>query len=242
MARRIRLQAVLALVALAGLSLTAAGCGYLKNVRDDALDVGTLAVGIVPPVVPTDEGPKAVGFLPPAIGAYLEVTQFFHLGAIYKATGDLEWDRRGLDVTVDRRWKLGLGPAHQVYIEQTPIVANAYKSTDNELDGWRDHMDNLVDPVFGAPAKTLIYTPTEDRPTGLVGLPYLSRGWQDWEGISVEVAIPEPFILHSGFYARAGVDPSQVVDLLLSVFCIDMYGDAAYKLWSGKPKYPTGQE
>jgi len=42
-----------AVVALAALSLGASGCGYLKNVRDDALDCGTFAVGFVPPVVPT---------------------------------------------------------------------------------------------------------------------------------------------------------------------------------------------
>jgi hypothetical protein len=229
-------------VALVGLSLSATGCGYLKNLRDDALDCGTFAVGIVPPVVPTAEGPKVVGFLPPAIGAYVQVTDFFHLGALFKATGDAEWDRRGLGLTVDRRTELGLGPIHHVYIEQTPIAANDYKTTANELDGWRAHMDKLTDPVFGAPAKTLIYVPVEDTVTGCKSLPYLPRGWQDWETISVELAVPEPFILHTGFYVRAGVDVSQVFDLVLSVFCIDLYGDAAYECWSGEPKYPLGRE
>lgn len=230
---------VLTVVALAGLSVSSTGCGYLKNVRDDVLDCGTFAVGVVPPVVPTSEGPRAVGFLPPAIGAYLEVTEFFHLGALYKATGDAEWDRRGLGLTVDQRSKLGIGPIHHVCIKQEPIVANNYKRTGNELDGWRDQMDAMRDPVFGAPAKTLIYESLTDPVTEWTGLPYLSRGWQDWETISLEVAIPEPFILHSGFYARVGVDPSQIFDLALSLFCIDLYGDAAYKTFSGKPKYPS---
>jgi len=235
MGRRMSLRAVLAVVALAGL-LVSTGCGYLKNLRDDALDCGTLAIGVVPPVVPTTEGPKAVGLLPPAIGAYVEVTEFLHLGALFKATGDLEWDRRGLGVMVDERAKLGLGPFHAVWIGQRPIAANSYKKTDNELDAWRMEMDDMKDPVFGAPAKTLIYEFAADSPAGCTRVPYFSRGWQDWEQISVELAVPEPFILHSGFYVRAGVDPSQIFDLVLGIFCIDLYGDAAYKL-NGEPKY-----
>jgi len=235
--RQVRLsRAVLGLVAVVGLAVSATGCGYLKNVRDDALDCGTLAIGFVPPVVPTEQGPQAVGLLPPSIGAYLELTEFIHLGALYKVTGDAEWDRRGYGFTVDKRLKLGLGPLHHVCIDQTPVLVNGYKKTGNELDGWRAHMSGLTDPVFGAPAKTLIYEPTEDPVTELRGLPYLSRGWQDWECISLEVAIPEPFILHSGFYVRAGVDPSQVFDFVLGLFCVDLYGDAAYKL-NGDPKY-----
>jgi len=235
-------RAVVALVGLVGLALSATGCGYLKNVRDDALDCVTLAVGVVPPVVPMSEGPRAVGLLPPAIGAYVQVTDFFHLGALFKCTGDAEVDRRGLDITVDKRLELGLGPIHYVSIQQRPIVANAYKTTGNELDGWRAQMEKMTDPVFGAPAKTLIYQPIEEPMTGCKALPYLTRGWQDWETISVELAVPEPFILHSGFYVRAGVDPSQIFDLVLSIFCIDLYGDAAYKCWSGEPIYSVGQE
>ena len=67
-------------------------------------------------------------------------------------------------------------------------------------------------------------------------LPFLHRGWQDWETISVEVAIPEPFLLHSGFYGRIGFDLSECFDLLLSICCIDLYDDAAYT-WSGELKY-----
>lgn len=244
MARRIgSVRAVLIVAALAGVTLLSTGCGYLKNVRDDLMDVGTLAVGVVPPVAPLEEGPEAVGFLPPSFGAYVEVTEFMHLGGLYKCTGDLEWDRRGVGATVDRRAKIGLGPLHYVSIRQTPAVANAYKVADNEMEGWRDHMEDLADPIFGTPAKILVFESVDrdseppygpGEPRGR--LPYLSRGWQDWEFVQAEVAIPEPFILHSGFYMRAGFDPSQIVDLALSILCIDLYDDAAYTLW-GDLKY-----
>ncbi len=236
-------RAVLIVAALGAVLLLSSGCGYLKNVRDDLMDVGTLAVGVVPPVAPMEEGPEAVGFLPPSFGAYVEATEFMHLGGLYKCTGDLEWDRRGVGATVDRRAKFGVGPLHFVSIEQTPALANAYKVPDNEMDGWRQHMSDLKDPIFGTPAKILVFHPIDREAEPPYGpgephrtLPYLSRGWQDWEFFQAELAVPEPFILHSGFYVRAGFDPSQVVDLLLSVFCIDMYDDAAYTFW-GDLKY-----
>jgi hypothetical protein len=238
------LRGVLVSVVLAGLLLGAAGCGYARNVRDDALDCGTLAAGVVPPVVPFEEGPYAIGPLPPALGVYVELTEFFHLGALFKATGDLEWDRRGLSATVDVRRKFGVGPIHSVYIDQDPVLANAYKLPDSDMNGWRQHMEELSDPLFNSPAKVLIYEPEE---VSLVDefseeefvwkqLPWMSRGWQDWEVFSFEVAIPEPFVLHSGLYFRAGIDPSQVFDLVLSVFGLDLYGDAAYDV-EGNLKY-----
>ncbi len=230
MRRNGRWRTALVLVVLSGLALSATGCGYLKNVRDDLMDCGTLAVGIVPPVVPTETGTKAVGFLPPAIGVYAQATDLFHLGAIYKATGDLEWDRRGVGLTVDQRAKIGLGPAHWVWIEQDPIAVNAYKRRGNQMDGWRQHMNELRDPILGSPAKTMIFEPTLDETTGWESLRYLPLGWQDWEFFSLEVAVPEPFILHSGLYLRAGFDPSQVFDLVLGLFTIDLYDDAAYTL------------
>jgi hypothetical protein len=233
----------LLLAVLAASMLSSTGCGYLKNVRDDFLDIGTVAVGIVPPVVPTASGPKAIGFIPPAFGAYVQVTDLFHLGAIYSATGDLVWDRRGYGVMTDVRRKFGLGPIHDVYIKQVPILTNAYKRPEGKMAGWQAHMDAMKDPIFGASAKTMVFKP---QPWALAdygidnvsweSLPWLSHGWQDWETVSVEVAIPEPFILHTGFYARVGVDPSQAFDFLLGIFGVDLYGDAAYN-FNGSLKY-----
>jgi hypothetical protein len=196
----------------------------------------------VPPVVYTEEGTKAVGLLPPALGLYAEFTDFFHLGALFKATADLEWDRRGYGTIVDVRTKVGLGPVHYVDIKQTPIWYNAYKVEGSEMDGWRQHMAELRDPVFHAPAKTMIFKPDEEYGAGAYqnqghGLRYLYKGWNDWETISLEVAVPLPFICHLGVYFRAGCDPSQLFDFVLSLACLDLYDDAAYETFSGKPKY-----
>jgi len=255
------MRAVFTVAALSGLALTAGGCGYLRNVHEDFLDLGTFALGYVPPVAPGEDGPQAIGFLPPCIGAYVEVTEFLHLGYLYKATGDVEWDRRGLGATVDKRRKIGFGPWHQVMIEQDPVCVNAYKQPEGPMQAWREHMADLSDPIFNRPGKVMIYEPRElededpafeahirARTGADVGatvrpvLPVLPRGWQDWETISVELAVPEPFILHSGFYLRAGFDPSQVLDLALSLLCIDLYGDAAYTFWSGDYLYTTEEQ
>ena len=223
------------MVALIGCALAgSSGCGYLKNVRDDAMDCFMLGVGVVPPVAPGEEENKAIGFLPPSIGAYVQVTDFLHLGALFKASADLEWDRRGAGVLVDQRTKIGLGPLHHVQIKQTPICVNAYKDEGNQMDGWREHMRTLRDPVFNAPAKELIFHSTTPRP-------FLANGWQDWEMISVEIAIPEPFILHSGFNVRAGIDPSQMFDFVLGLVGVDLYDDNAYR-FSGELQFPLEAE
>jgi len=206
------------------------GCGYLKNMRDDFADCFILGAGIVTPVAPGDPDNMAVGFLPPSFGVYVEATEFMHLGAIYKASADIEWDRRGMGVLVDQRAKAGIGPLHYVNITQIPLWVNAYKVEGNQMDGWRKHMRALQDPVFHRPAKELIF----DSP---LAEPFLYKGWQDWETFSVEIAIPEPFILHSGFNVRVGVDPSQIFDFALGILCIDLYDDNAYR-FGGKLQHP----
>ena len=229
-----------AMVTLIGLAVAGgSGCGYLKNVRDDALDCFILGAGVVPPVAPMEGENKAMGFLPPSLGIYLEATEFFHLGGLFKASADLEWDRRGMGVMLDRRLKAGIGPLHYESIWQKPIWANAYKDAEeaNQMDGWREHMRNLRDPVFNKPAKELIFQDRLDE-----GKWWLAKGWQDWETFSVEIAIPEPFILHSGFNFRAGFDPSQVLDFVLGLVTIDLYDDDAYCPFTGKLQHATGGE
>jgi len=219
---RRRFWLLLAVVVAVGILNT--GCGYLRNVRDDMMDVGTVAVGFTPPVIPGSEAAddRAVGPLPPTLGVYAEATEFLHLGALGKASGDAEWDRRGIGLVADDRVKLGLGPLHWGHINQQPYWVNAYKREGNSLDPWRRHMRNLRDPLFDASAKELIFRERYNEQR------WMEKGWQDWETFSLEVAIPEPFLTHMGFYARVGVDPSQVFDAALSLFTIDLYGDAAY--------------
>jgi hypothetical protein len=204
--------------------LGAAGCGYFKNVRDDFMDIGTLGAGVVVPVMKTEEGQKAFAPIPHAIGVYVQCTDFFHLGYLTKQTYDLDWDRRGLAVNEDIRTMGGYTFDHSIRLYQNPVAANKYKREGNELDGWRTHMENLKMPFSDTGAKRLIYNKKSEKQ------PFFYKGWQDWETFSVELAVPEPFILHSGIYLKAGVDPSQVFDAVLSLFCIDLYQDAAYRL------------
>ncbi len=133
-------------------------------------------------------------------------------------------------VTKDTRAKYAFGPGHFVRIDQAPVLANGYKGEGNALDGWRQTMRQWQGPISGAPAKELIFRQETEF------LPYLYKGWKDWDGISLEVAVCDPFVLHSGVYARAGVHPGQVIDFALSLFCLDfMYHDAAYHL-DGSPR------
>ena len=228
-----RLHGVLVLALLGAILIGASGCGYVKNLRDDTMDCFILGAGVVPPVVPTGDGDtEAVGFLPPSIGLYVQATDFMHLGGLWKISGDVEMDRRGLQTCVDQRAKVGLGPLHYIQRKQTPLSANAYKVEGNQMDGWREHMRELKDPIFNERAKKLIYRSTYAQL-------FLHRGWQDWEMFSVEVAIPEPFILHSGLNLRLGFDPSQVFDLVLGIFTIDLYDDNAFEL-NGDLQHPVG--
>lgn len=233
--------------AAAAVALFAASCGYVRNVRDDFLDIGNAAVGIVPPILPGDAesagGDKAVGFFPPAYGVYVEATDFVHLGALHKHTLDLEWDRRGLGAVNDDRTKLGFGPWHKVELDVDATWTNDYLSTGNELDGWRAHMAAMRDPIFDRAAKQMTYEKAkfarpQSRSGGADEQRGLHRGWQDWESFSLEVAVPEPFLLHTGIYLRAGFDPSQIFDFALSLIGLDLYGDNAYRL-GGAVRYPN---
>ena len=227
--RTIRSIAIVVVAALVILFFTS-GCGYVKNVRDDFLDIGTFAVGGAVPSSPPEEESKTAGFILP-IGIYAQATDIFHVGALMKNTYDLEWDRRGLAIARDDRAKFSFGPGHFVRINQAPVAANAYKKEGNELDGWRDYMRQWQGPITEAPAKELIFR----QASGF--LPYFYKGWRDWDGVSLEVAISDPFVLHSGIYARAGVHPAQAFDFVLSLFYLDfLYHDAAYH-FDGTPRF-----
>ena len=245
------------LPALLALIVLASSCGYARNVRDDFLDIGTFAIGGVSPIKPSANGsePQAAGFLPPAFGLYVQATDFFQAGALYKNTVDLEWDRRGYGIVADERYKAGfLFMNKEVRINHSPIYMNDYKTTGNNKDGWREHLDGLRDPIYCKPAKTLLFNDKVgggdsscNLPAGLrlndVGAePHDSRlylGWQDWETFSVELGISEPFFFHTGIYLRAGFDPSQIFDFFVGLFCIDLYTDNAYDYWTGELLYQS---
>ncbi len=213
--------------------LATPGCGYVKNVRNDFMDCFVIGAGVITPVVKTEEGYKGLGYIPPSIGIYVEATDLLHLGALYKASADIEMDRRATGIVIDQRKKIGFGPFHYVDIEQEPILSNEYKRRNNDMDGWRKQMKRLEDPIFSRPGKQLIY---DGRDTS--GRWWLHRGWQDWEMLSIEIAIPEPFILHSGINFKFGFDPSQIFDLFLGIFGLDLYGDNAFR-FNGDLRYES---
>jgi hypothetical protein len=216
-------RSVMVLALLATVVTAGSGCGYFKNVRDDFMDIGGLAIGVTTPVLEEGNDATVLGFLPPCLGVYAQATDFLHLGALYKVSADVVWDRRGAGIIVDERAKFGVGPYHWVTIRELPIVANGYKKEDSGLGAWREAMASRKDPVFGAPAKIVKYSTKDWQP-------YLWQGWQDWETFSLEVAVPEPFLTHCGLYLRASVDPSQVLDAVLSLFFLDLYGDRAFTI------------
>jgi hypothetical protein len=225
--RFVTLASLLLLVPLA------TGCGYVKNLRDDAMDCFILGGGIVTPVASTDKGKIGVGPIPPSFGIYAEATELLHLGALYKASGDIELDRRGTAIVADTRAKFGIGPFHYTDVQQDTIIGNDYKRRGNEMDGWRTNMYRLRDPLFRRPGKQLIFDRRREGSRWV-----LHRGWQDWGVFSLEVAIPEPFFFHSGINVRAGFDISQVFDLILGVFTLDLYDDNAFT-FSGDLRFPN---
>ena len=218
--------------------------GYVKNIRDDVMDCGTMAIGGVPPVTRVKDRLATTGLLPPCVGAYLQVSDVAHLGAIRKKTVDAEWDRRGAGIMLDQRTKFGLGPLHHVSIRQAPVKANEYKHPDGLMEGWQQHMDSLIDPRVGVGAKTLIYEPKRARlwlwkrklSITCDTLPFMPNGWQNWSQTSLEVGVADPLFTHAGLYARVGFDLAEVADLLCSIVGLDLFGDAAYRR-SGVLKY-----
>lgn len=228
---------ILFAVALGILSIALTGCGYVKNVRDDFADIFILGAGITPPVA-TAQGETYVGsFFPPSFGLFGQVTEFLQLGFIGKVSVDAEIDRRGMGLVADRRLKWGVLFIRGTYIDQTPLWTNLYLREGNELDPWRAYMYNVSDVILHQPAKRLIYR--EYAPPTVWSWSRLERGWQGWETVEVELALPEPFIFHSGFNLRVGVDVSEAFDFLLSLFCLDLYGDRAYEYGSGRVrKFP----
>jgi len=214
----------LAILLAAAVVTGASGCGYLSNVGDDFLDCFSLAVGVTPPVVPGGEKDTAVGIFPPSLGVYAEASEFLHLGAVVKHSADVEWDRRGLGLLADRRLKLGIGPFHYIRLYQEPIAVNDYKERKNGLDAWREHMAGLKDPVFDSPGKRLVFDDNKKE------LPFMHRGWQNWLSFNAEVAVPEPFITHSGFNARVGFNLCEVFDFAVGLLGLDLYTDNAYYL------------
>lgn len=216
------------------LFLTSTGCTYLQNRVDDLGDIFIVGIG--------GTAARETPF-PPALGLYAEATEFLHLGGMLYHGYMLEVDRRGASVTEveeDTRW--AIGPFHKWCRDESCLVGNGYK--EGEMPGWEERMERkaIESPVFEGPldarlkrvpAKRMRYVEAELGP--------FPRGWQDWGFIGLDAALSEPFLLHAGIRAKLGVDISQVVDFVVGVFYLDLYGDDATEAeYRGLYESPAG--
>ena len=209
----------LLMLMVAGLLLNTMGCcRYMTNRYFDARDMAHLAVGV------THENSQT-GIVPPALGVYLEATDFVHLGAItYKGT-TAELDMRGSGVYKEERGRAGLLWWHLLKLDQDYREAsykNYFKTPGNLWEEW------MTSPLMywywkDAPAKDLTYQ--HWRHGYQYGTALMPRGYQYWEYIGAEVAISEPFITHWGLTTRAGFDLSEASDFLLGWFGVDFKQD-----------------
>jgi hypothetical protein len=158
---------------------------------------------------------------------YIEATEFLHFGGMAFSGIMAEIDRRGSAIThvnEDCRW--GFGPFHKWHRDEVYGPADRYKS--GEMPTWEERMaaksyethafsDLLHVKEQSIPAKRMRFEGD--------ALGRYPRGWQDWGFIGVDLALSEPFLIHAGFRLRVGVDVSQVTDLLVGLFGLDLYGD-----------------
>lgn len=213
-----RAQRWLCLIFLAGVLLNTTGCNrYLTNRYYDFRDIVDLGVG-----VSTEN--SATGIVPPALGAYIELTDFAHLGAIRHYGPIAETDLRGSGVYTEARDRIGLGPWQAIHLDQFAgknDCRNYFKTPGTK---WDCKMKSAAHSFNGAPAKDLTYKHwAKDLQEGYF---LRHRGYQYWEYTGAEVAICDPAFTHWGLYLRFGFDISEVSDFFLGWFCgFDFKGD-----------------
>jgi chemotaxis protein MotB len=163
------------------------------------------------------------GMLPPALGVYLEATDFAHLGAITHYGYIAETDMRGSGVYYEERCRMGFGPWQALHLDQDYANAaykNYFKTPNTRWERW---MKSSLNSFCDAPAKELVYTHWAKEMQYRCFM--LHRGYQYWEYMGAEAAICDPFLTHFGFYLRAGFDVSEVSDFLLGWTTYDFKHD-----------------
>lgn len=205
--------AVLPLLLVVSLGLS--GCHYVQNRTDDLCDIFQAGVGL------TSENPGS-GMAPPSLGAYVQVTEFINLGALYFNGISAEMDGRGFFAGPEERLRVGFLPWQRVKFDQ-----DYYKGSENYFKKedalWTKRMNSTTMRWWNKPAKELEYTFYAMEVTD--GIPVMARGWQYWENVSVEVCVSEPFVTHLGLDLRLGFDLSEVSDFVLGIFFVDFKND-----------------
>ena len=84
-----KIQKLVLVVCLLMSMLVTSGCHYGMNRSADFRDIFQFGIGL------TTENPDS-GIIPPALGLYVQATEFLNLGAVTFTGKSLEWDGRGL--------------------------------------------------------------------------------------------------------------------------------------------------
>jgi peptidoglycan-associated lipoprotein len=226
------------LLALATIVMTTTGCRYFSNRYYDLRDTFGVGAGF------THENP-VTGPIPPSLGLFVNVTEWFNLGWLSYNGYSAEMDQRGTFVGPEYRFRGGLFWWQVLKLNQDydyAVYRNVFKDRDFL---WTQRMRSLDMRYKGHPAKRLNYehwAHFKQQGTGLY-----ARGYQYWAHSGVEVAISEPFITHFGFTARLGVDISEVSDFVLGWLAIDFKGDDLNEdewtaRWEGAPTEEIGEQ
>lgn len=207
-----QLARMMMLMGLAASVLATTGCRYMANRYYDFRDVFQVGAGV------TAENP-VTGPLPPALGLYVNVTEYLHLGAIHFNGVVAEADMRGTFVGPQSTTQFGFlwWQQYQNYEDyKNASVMNSFK--DAEFP-WCSRLESVPLMYRGRPAKSLHYefwSMAAQRGCFLV-----PRGYQYWGATGVQLAICEPFLTHAGIMLKLGIDPSEFSDFVLGLACID---------------------
>ncbi len=203
-------------VLLGAMMIASTGCRYTTNRYYDFRDTFILGAGV------TAEN-EVTGMWPPSLGLLVEVTDFLSLGAITHNGYTAELDLRGTYVGPESTTRAGflwwqLLRKYQSYENATYM--NAFK---DETFPWNVRMASPPMDFMGRPAKRLHYQHWSMNT--ISGSALLHRGWQYWGYSGFEAAICDPLFTHLGLMLKAGIDISEVSDLLLGVVGIDFKRD-----------------
>ena len=220
--------------------LLTAPAHWAGNRAADLMDIFELGIGV------SSENTGS-GWFPGSLGAHVEATSFFNLGAVPHNGATLDWDGRGMGAYSESRTVYGIGPLRTWRIHQGDQHVNFYKDPVRSKK-WRKRMEEelgaytpVADELEATeeqpgekdaraprgllaetiPAKVLLHKDVGFR-TRWFGRP---RGWQHWGAIGGEVAVSEPFLLHHGVMLKAKVDPSEILDFLLGFVGYDFKQD-----------------
>lgn len=200
------------LMSLAATVFATTGCRYVANRYYDIRDVFEIGAGI------TGENSET-GVMPPALGLYVQATDFLTLGAITFNGYIAELDHRGTFVGPQSTTQMGFlfWQRYQNYEDyRNALVMNSFK--DAEFP-WSQRMSGVDLMWMGRPAKSLNYENwalATQRGTFLA-----PHGWQYWGSTGFQFALSDPLLTHAGFMIKAGFDLSEVSDFILGILCID---------------------